>query len=421
MRAQRPPEGGRLTRRAGPDGDRRGAGLGGLPWLQLGLLWLAGADLRVIMLAVPPVIPTIHRDLGLDEKGIGALSSLPVLLLAVAAVPGSLLVARLGARRALITGLVVVALSSAGRGLGPSIPVLFAMTVLMGIGVAISQPASPSVVKDWFPARVALATAVYANGVLVGEILPTSLAPWALAAARGSWELSLVLWSLPVLLTAVAIALLTPQHAPAADTPDPPWWPDWRSWPTWQAGLLLGCISIMYWGANAFIPELLHSTGRPSLSTPALALLNGAQLPTSIVITLAPSRFIGHRWPFVVSGLTMAVGVPAMVLAAGAWLLVWTAILGVVSGLVFVCALALPPLLAAPENVARLSAAMFTITYTCSFIGPVLGGAAWDATGIPATAFVPAWLSGLAMLALAARLQLRRRTSSADPAAARSS
>ena len=119
-------------------GDRQSAKLSRRSWVQLVLLWLAGVDLRVIMLAVPPVIPTIHQDLGLDEKGIAALTSLPVLLLALAAVPGSLLVARLGARRALITGLVVVALSSAGRALGPSAAVLFAMTLVMGVGVAIS-------------------------------------------------------------------------------------------------------------------------------------------------------------------------------------------------------------------------------------------------------------------------------------------
>jgi CP family cyanate transporter-like MFS transporter len=358
------------------------------------------------MLAVPPVIPAIHRDLGLDEKGIAALSSLPVLVLAVAAVPGSLLIARLGARRALLAGLVVVAFASAARGLLPLTALLFAMTFLMGAGVAVSQPASPSIVKDWFPARVGLATAVYANGVLVGEILPVTFAPWVLAAVRGSWGLSLALWSLPVLLTVVAIVLLTPDRSPAAGEPLAPWWPDWRSWRTWQAGLLLGCMSALYWGANAFLPDLLHGTGRPHLVTPALAVLNGAQLPISIIITLAPSRFIGRRWPFLVGGATMALAVPAMVLMPGAWVVFWTAVLGVVSGLVFVCALALPPLLSAPEDVARLSAAMFTITYALSFTGPLLGGAAWDATGVPLTAFVPAWLAGFAMVVLAARLRL---------------
>src|SRR5216684_5209580 len=92
-------------------------------WVRLLLLWLGGIDLRLTLLAVPPLIPQIHHDLHLDEKGVGALVSLPVLLLATAAVPGSLLIARLGIRRALATGLGMVAIFSAVRGLGPSTPV----------------------------------------------------------------------------------------------------------------------------------------------------------------------------------------------------------------------------------------------------------------------------------------------------------
>ncbi len=62
-------------------------------WVRLLLLWLGGIDLRLTLLAVPPLIPQIHHELHLDEKGVGALVSLPVLLLATAAVPGSLLIA----------------------------------------------------------------------------------------------------------------------------------------------------------------------------------------------------------------------------------------------------------------------------------------------------------------------------------------
>jgi len=37
----------------------------------------------------------------------------------------------------------------------------------MGVGVAVSQPAFPSLVREWFPRRIAIATAVYSNGILV--------------------------------------------------------------------------------------------------------------------------------------------------------------------------------------------------------------------------------------------------------------
>src|SRR5579875_696563 len=96
---------------------------------RLALLWLAGADLRLTML-----------------------SGLPVLLLGLAAVPGSLLIARLGPRRAAIAALLLIAAASAARGIGPSAPLLFTMTVLMGAGVALLQPALPSLVGAWFAA-----------------------------------------------------------------------------------------------------------------------------------------------------------------------------------------------------------------------------------------------------------------------------
>src|SRR5437016_8248558 len=60
-------------------------------WTALMLLWLAGIGLRLTLLAVPPVIPLIHRDLDLSETAIGTLGTLPSLLLAAGAVPGSLL------------------------------------------------------------------------------------------------------------------------------------------------------------------------------------------------------------------------------------------------------------------------------------------------------------------------------------------
>jgi hypothetical protein len=60
------------------------------------LLWLAGNGLRLTILAVPPVIPLIHDELDLSATQISILTGLPSMLFAFAAVPGSLLIARLG-------------------------------------------------------------------------------------------------------------------------------------------------------------------------------------------------------------------------------------------------------------------------------------------------------------------------------------
>jgi hypothetical protein len=39
--------------------------------LSLLVLWLAGAALRLTVLAVPPVLPLLHREFALNERTIG--------------------------------------------------------------------------------------------------------------------------------------------------------------------------------------------------------------------------------------------------------------------------------------------------------------------------------------------------------------
>src|SRR5712664_3755562 len=85
----------------------------------IGLLWIAGIGLRVTILAVPPLIRLIHDDLGLTETQVGILTGLPPVLFGLAAVPGSLLIARFGAIAAVIAGLLATCLGGALRGVAP--------------------------------------------------------------------------------------------------------------------------------------------------------------------------------------------------------------------------------------------------------------------------------------------------------------
>src|ERR1039458_2788468 len=163
------------------------------------LLWLAGTGLRLTILAVPPVIPLIHDGLTLNATQIGILTGLPSMLFAFAAVPGSLLIARLGVRTALVVGLGVTAIGGALRGAIPDVAWLYAMTIAMGAGVAIMQVTMPPAVRAWFPERIGFATAVYTNGLLIGEILPVALMlPLVLPLVGGSWQWGFVIWSVPV-------------------------------------------------------------------------------------------------------------------------------------------------------------------------------------------------------------------------------
>src|SRR5512140_84860 len=127
-------------------------------WLTVARLWLAGSALRLTILAVPPVIALIRDDFGLNATQVGLLSSIPPALFAIAALAGSLLVARLGVMGALVGGLLLVAGGSALRGLSSSFAVLLATTIVMSAGVAIMQPIMPTAVRQWLPRRIGLGT-----------------------------------------------------------------------------------------------------------------------------------------------------------------------------------------------------------------------------------------------------------------------
>src|SRR5215831_11193500 len=379
---------------------RRDSASTGARWAAVVQLWLAGNALRLTILAVPPVIAMIRDDFSLSATQVGLLSSIPPALFAVAALGGSLLVARLGVRSALIGGLLLIAAGSALRGLSMNYATLLLTTVLMSAGIAVMQPIMPTTVRQWLPHRIGLGTAIYTNGLLVGEIFPTLLTiPMVLPLLGFSWRLSLVFWSLPIAVIAVVIYLFAPSVAEEHAAMPRKWLPDWHIGLVWRLGALFCCINAIYFSANAFIPIYLTSKGRADLISGALTALNFGQLPASLLLLVVAGKLERRAWPYVVSALVSLLSIAGLVLMVGPWTLVWAALLGFSDAAALIVGLTLPPLLCKPADVARTSAGMFTISYGGAVIIAIISGAAWDITGVPALAFVPLALCAIGLAA----------------------
>jgi CP family cyanate transporter-like MFS transporter len=375
------------------------------------LLWIAGIGLRVTILAVPPLIRQIHDDLGLTETEVGILSGLPPVLFGLAAVPGSLLIARFGMIPAVAVGLLATALGGALRGAAPDFVLLCAATVLTGIGVAVMQPALPPLVRAWLPERIGFGTAVYTNGLLVGEIIPVMLTiPLVLPLVGDSWRLAFVVWALPCAAFALVVFALAPRPAVDAKTAARPRWaPDWRSGLIWRLGLMFGATNATYFSTNAFIPDYLHQLGRPDLIGPALSALNVGQLPATVLLLVGAGRLIGRHgiqtWPYMACGALALACMLGLLLGSGWFIVAAAGVLGFSCGTSLTLLLALPPLLSAPGDTHRMTAGIFTISYSCAVIVPIVSGLSWDATGIPATAFIPIGLGNLLLIGLAPTLR----------------
>ena len=373
-----------------------------------GLLWLAGAYLRVPILVAPALAPFIGDELALNQSLTGALTTLPILMLALGAVPGSLAISRLGPRHTLALAMVVMVIGSAGRALVPDVLPLMLASAVMGLGVAIMQPALPALLSRWLqPHHLALGSAIYMNGMLMGEFIGAGITlPVIMPLVDGSWRLALLAWSLPAL---VVVALLyLPIRERDRPTQRPAWLPDWRNPLTLKLGLLLGLSGSMFFGFNAYLGALLEQRGELDKLADALFWYNLAQVFASLLMLKLARRWVGRR------NLILAMAVAAIAGSIGA--LVFDGWLGIASatfmsftaGILLILLVALPPILVSAAETGRLSAGNFLVGYTLAFGVPMLGGLVADASGDIRHAIVAIVIYAVAVLPIALTLDLRR-------------
>ncbi len=290
---------------------------------------------------------------------------------------------------------------------------LYAATVVMSAGIAVMQPALPPLIQQWTPRRVTFGTAACTNGLLVGETLAVMLTIPLLPLLDGSWRAAFAVWGIPLLVTAILTVLLAPAPKPDAVARPPAaarssWWPDWRNKLVWQLGILFGSVNSSYFAVNAFLPGHLAGAGRSDLIAGALTAINFGQVPASFVMLAVAGRLERRAWPLILCGALMLLCLGGIAATADVWTVVFAGVLGFLGAFVLTIGFALPALLSAPADVARMSAAMFTISYSEGLVIAVLSGAAWDLGGSPRFAFVPMALALLPLLVVPATIAFRR-------------
>src|SRR5947209_122778 len=226
------------------------------------LITLVGINLRSVILAVPPVLPLIQHDLGLSYTAAGLLTALPVLMLGVAAWLSGLLAERIGERACVSIGLALLGAGAVLRALWPTVLSLFLFTLLLSLGIALSQTVVPVLVRRWFPAQIGFVAALFSDGLIIGECVAASLTVPIMVQFLGkdAWAATFLLWGIPVIVLlvfwlrlappapATVSARPIPQDALAASMPEqssasPP--PRVRV-SAWHLGFMLGANSLIY-------------------------------------------------------------------------------------------------------------------------------------------------------------------------------
>jgi CP family cyanate transporter-like MFS transporter len=237
--------------------------------------------------------------------------------------------------------------------------------------------------------------------LLIGEILPVALTLPFVLPLVATWQWGFVTWSVPVAVIALLIQAFAPRRAPNAAPLKRRWWPDWRNMLIWRLGFMLGTVNAMYFATNAFIPDFLRAHGQAEWISAALTSLNVSQLPASFILLAFASRLELKVWPIVGCGILCMLGTAGIIFGSGPVMVAGAGLLGFSAAAILVLVLALPPLLAEADDVHRVTAAIFTISYSCAVVVPIISGALWDWSGIAALAFAPIGAAGLLLILLA--------------------
>ena len=373
------------------------------------LLWLAGVYLRIPVLVAPPLAPFISNELALTQALTGALTTLPILMLAIGSMPGSLAIARIGPRNTLALAMVIMVIGSAGRGLMPDTLTLMIASAVMGIGVSMMQPSLPALLPRWLePHHLALGSAIYMNGMLMGEFIGAGITlPVLMPLLDNSWRATLLAWSLPGLL--IAAALFLPKRDRAKPVRKVAWLPDWHNPLTLRIGLLLGLSGSLFFGLNAYMGNLLQHQGQFDKLPDALFWYNLAQVFASLIMLKMARYWVGRRGVIATLASISLLGAIGAVMLNGWWSIVSATLMSLVAGMLLILLVAIPPLVVSAAETGRLSAGTFLVGYTVAFCVPMLGGVVADWTGDARHALMLMITYGLLVLPLAFTLNLERK------------
>jgi len=374
-------------------------------WVILAVVYLASVAAPLNQFKVPPIMPVLMQELGIDLARAGSLMSVIALVGLILALPAGILLQRIGPRA---SGLLALGFMAAGAALGAlagSYNNLLASRIVEGVGIGLIGVIAPATIAMWFPlARQGVPMGIWATWVPVGSVLMYNLAP-ALAAARG-WQAVWWLGAGFALVTMLLYALLMrrpPATEPAAGQGRPGL--DLRAAlanrDIWLLALAFACFNLALIGLATFYPTFLVEVRGYPLSQAAFV----ASIATLVVLVSAPlAGVISDR----IGSRRLVVALPFLVLAVlfifpfrvSGWQITAVMVVqGLAAGAIATATFAAAPEVMRKPQWAGLGLAVILVGQNLGqLIGPVLlgeliGRVGWVAAGY---ALIPICLLGFA-------------------------
>ena len=190
-------------------------------WAILFGVWTCYFCFGLTIAGLAPIVGPITRDLEISHTAMGGVLGIWQLVYIVAAVPCGSLLDKVGARRAMFLGTLIIALSGLLRGVADDVITLYIAVGLFGIGGPIVSAGAPKEVARWFTgSERGLAMGIYITGPALGSITSLSLTNSVLMPYfDNDWRAVLLLWA--AMSVGGALIWFAIAHLPAARRRDP--------------------------------------------------------------------------------------------------------------------------------------------------------------------------------------------------------
>ncbi|GAB3701709.1 CynX/NimT family MFS transporter [Mariniluteicoccus flavus] len=350
----------------------------------LAALILLSINLRPTASAPGPVLGAIRTDLHLSGATAGLLTSLPVVCFAVFGALAPAIANRIGSHRAVVGALGVMVVGQALRLYAGSAAPFLAASILALAGMAVANVLLPSLVKQHFPDRIGLVTALYSSGIIAGLTMASMLtAP--LAEQLGGWRQAFWAWVLMALATVIPwLAMLAYDrgHAPRHASTRISLARVARTRLAWFLAIFFGFQSGQAYAVFGWLASIYVEAG----STPAaaglyLGIATGVGIPLGFLLPAYTARRQSPYALLVVIGVCGLVGYAGLALAPLAAPALW-ALMVAFGTAAFPIFLALMGIRArTAEGTAALSAFAQSVGYLIAIPWPLLVGVLRDATG----------------------------------------
>ncbi|APC49174.1 transporter [Virgibacillus halodenitrificans] len=362
-------------------------------------------NLRPAITSIGPLIGIIRDDVGLSNWSVGLLTSLPLIAFAIMSPIVPRLANRYTNERIMMVGLILLAIGISARSIS-LISLLFAGTLFVGLGIAICNVLLPGVIKDKFPARVALMTSLYSTAMGIFAAAASGLSiPIATGMGLG-WKLALLIWSLPA-ITGIFIWVYLNKNNNKEQTEEinyinPSENRMWKSPLAWHVAAFMGLQSFLFYVTISWLPEILHDYGMDIAHAGwMLSMMQFIGLPASFFVPVIAGKFKSQRPIVIVMASCSVIGYSGLLLGNSyVMLVISTVIIGIALSGTFALALAFLGMRAKnAKQAAELSGMAQALGYVLAAAGPIFIGYLYDLTHLWAIPLITLIIIALMVMA----------------------